>query len=649
MAASVAEKSLMKAKLRMLRLPAAATTLVLTLFLTACGGGGQASALSMAPNDIAQTAVVSSEMQAAPATELAAATDSEDGASKSTTRRKPSVTTYILSVSNTGSGTVHSSPTGITCGTDCSESYASGTAVTLTAVPASGYVFKGWGGYCAGTALSCSISMTAARSVTATFEASAPAPSPTTYMLSVAKSGSGTINSSPAGIACGADCSESYANGTAVTLTVAPAIGYAFKGWSGACTGTSTSCSVSMTAARSVTATFESTTPPVAGSIDEIVAAMPANSWKALPSTQMKDVCPAPYNSYACASTISAWSGGAYDESRDRMVIFGGGHSDSWYNNLFVFDLADMKWRRLTEMSAGATGSTPGDGWTDKRVESCGFYPKGVLSLPDSVMNGTYVAFDKCFVEPVLSQLDLQQPRSAHSYGGFFVDRLQDRYCHVGAAGYYPSSQTTSPVAVCYSPLTGLWSRMADKPAGIGGRGQTALDAAGHMWIVAAEQGKIGEYDPGTNAWKTYGNNNYDAGGGTDIDRKRNHLYVMYPKTDGSYSMRRWNIGMPTSLTTSPTYTEIPATGTPPASIGTRPGFVYVDARDQFFAWGGGRDVYTFNPATSVWSRLAAAGDDPGAQQQWGTYGRFRFSPSKGVFILVNDVNQNVFLYKPPA
>ena len=363
----------------------------------------------------------------------------------------------------------------------------------------------------------------------------------------------------------------------------------------------------------------------------------------------MKDVCPTPYHSGACAAVVSAWSGGAYDESRDRMVIFGGGHADSWYNNVFAFDLLEMKWQRLTEMSAGATGTTPAPGWSDKRIESCGFYPKDALTLPDSVMSGAYVAYDKCFVEPVLSQLNLQQPRSTHSYGGIFIDRLRDRYCHIGTAGYYPSSQIGSPVAVCFDPATGLWSRMADRPSGVGGRGQTALDSFGHVWSVAGEQGLIGEYDPLANSWKTYGYNNYDAGGGTDIDRKRNQLYVLFPKTGGGHSVRRWNLASPNSLNAAPTYTEIATGGAVPSNLGSRPGFVYADAPDRFFAWGGGRDIYTFDPATAEWKRFTATGDDPGLQQQWGTYGRFRYSPSRGVFVLVNSTTQNVFIYKPAS
>ncbi len=77
------------------------------------------------------------------------------------------------------------------------------------------------------------------------------------YQLSVSKAGtgSGTVTSSPAGINCGADCSENYTDGTSVTLSQSAAAGSTFAGWSGACSGTG-SCVVSMTQARSVTATF---------------------------------------------------------------------------------------------------------------------------------------------------------------------------------------------------------------------------------------------------------------------------------------------------------------------------------------------------------------------------------------------------------
>jgi uncharacterized repeat protein (TIGR02543 family) len=166
------------------------------------------------------------------------------------------LTTRQLTVSATN-GSVASSPTGISCGATCSANFLDGASVTLTETPATGYVFTGWSGDCAGSTTTCVVTMSAARNVTATF-----APSGTSYLLTVAKAGSGagTVTSSPAGINCGATCTHSYSSGTVVVLTAAPATGSTFAGWS-ACAGTGT-CSVTMSSAKNVTATFNVSPPP---------------------------------------------------------------------------------------------------------------------------------------------------------------------------------------------------------------------------------------------------------------------------------------------------------------------------------------------------------------------------------------------------
>lgn len=75
---------------------------------------------------------------------------------------------FSLQVSTNGPGLVTSSPAGINCGSDCSESYAVGTVVTLTATPKTDFRFQGWGGACSGTG-ACRLTVNVDESVTATF------------------------------------------------------------------------------------------------------------------------------------------------------------------------------------------------------------------------------------------------------------------------------------------------------------------------------------------------------------------------------------------------------------------------------------------------------------------------------------------------
>jgi hypothetical protein len=151
-----------------------------------------------------------------------------------------------LTVSVTGSGTVSSNPSGISCPSTCSHAFTGGSQVTLTASPAAGWAFSSWSGACSGSG-GCTVQMNAAASVTATFVQNAT--------LSVTVTGSGTVTSSPAGINCPSTCSANFTAGTQVTLTATPADGWGFSGWSGACSGVG-NCVVTMNAAQSVTATF---------------------------------------------------------------------------------------------------------------------------------------------------------------------------------------------------------------------------------------------------------------------------------------------------------------------------------------------------------------------------------------------------------
>jgi hypothetical protein len=80
---------------------------------------------------------------------------------------------------------------------------------------------------------------------------------PTTYLVNVLFAGPGSGTVTGAGGSCTSNCALSGANGSTVTLTAAPAAGAIFMGWSGSCTGTSPTCTLTMTSARTATARFE--------------------------------------------------------------------------------------------------------------------------------------------------------------------------------------------------------------------------------------------------------------------------------------------------------------------------------------------------------------------------------------------------------
>lgn len=88
--------------------------------------------------------------------------------------------------------------------------------------------------------------------------------------VALAGNGAGTVTSSPSGIDCGATCVGQFELGSTVTLTATPADGSTFTGWS-ACDGTGT-CPVTISEARTVTATFEAPAAPPLACVEEFPA-----------------------------------------------------------------------------------------------------------------------------------------------------------------------------------------------------------------------------------------------------------------------------------------------------------------------------------------------------------------------------------------
>ncbi|MDA0243290.1 MAG: hypothetical protein OT477_07725 [Chloroflexi bacterium] len=160
-----------------------------------------------------------------------------------------SVATAVFA--GTGHGRITSSPAGVDCTTTCATPFNVGQIVTLTAETTTAESnFVGWSGVCSGTG-TCFLELNTSETVTATFTLNQ-------YELAITKIGvgSGLVTSTPAGLNCGATCTADFDFGTEVTLTATADTGFAFRGWSGACSGVAPVCIVTVEEAQTVTANF---------------------------------------------------------------------------------------------------------------------------------------------------------------------------------------------------------------------------------------------------------------------------------------------------------------------------------------------------------------------------------------------------------
>jgi hypothetical protein len=161
----------------------------------------------------------------------------------------PVLRTLNLSVTGSGTGTIKPSPTGTIIDNALVSRYNNGTQVKLQADADAGSVFAGWGGNVPTgmeSANPLTVVMDRERTITARFER--------TVTLSVNVTGSGRVTVEP-------DL-DTYATGTAVTLTASPDDGFVFAGWSGDGSGSDTMLTLTLTDDTTVEAAFAVDTGP---------------------------------------------------------------------------------------------------------------------------------------------------------------------------------------------------------------------------------------------------------------------------------------------------------------------------------------------------------------------------------------------------
>lgn len=148
---------------------------------------------------------------------------------------------YSLSVTPTSGGTVNISPEATT--------YDSGSTVTLTAVPGSGYKFRSWGGDTVASGSTLTLKMVKDWTVTASFvDIDAKA----TFILTVNTTGAGVVEVDPK--------KAEYDSGTIVLLTPYVVDDEEFLRWEGALSGSATPAAIVMDANKTVKASFSGST-----------------------------------------------------------------------------------------------------------------------------------------------------------------------------------------------------------------------------------------------------------------------------------------------------------------------------------------------------------------------------------------------------
>jgi uncharacterized repeat protein (TIGR01451 family) len=358
-----------------------------------------------------------------------------------------------------------------------------------------------------------------------------------------------------------------------------------------------------------------------APSIAGIISDLPAGHWAEIPYSKLEMVFPVPepIGGTGARAVMDAWSGGAYDTKRNRLIIWGGGHNDYSGNELYVFDLNTLQWSRLTEPSTVVcVPPAPGD----------------TSSLP-------------CVDEPSGYYVD-GKPRARETFATVQYLASIDRFCAFGAFSMHRVGLSAKHID-CFNFDTLQWSAMADGY----GVGVAAVDpVTGMAYSHANNNGTfLTKFNPQTNTWTALGNmwTAPDWFAGTNmntvidpVNRKmlaigRNQVFVWdIDKPDASGYVKSYNV-----TTTGDT--------APVAALG--PGLDWDPVSQRVIAWIGGSAVYSLNTTTWVWTKIdPSAGNSaiPTAANPAGTWGRFRYMPAFNAFVGVNRTSENVFVYKLP-
>lgn len=317
--------------------------------------------------------------------------------------------------------------------------------------------------------------------------------------------------------------------------------------------------------------------------------------WYEIPNTAIGDVCQDGVNS--CGG-IFAWSGGVMDTLRNRLIVWGGGHSDYSGNEIYALNLSGTPFfERLTDSTAGGCSS-----------ESC----DGGLT-----------------------------PNSRHTYDGIeYMPNVDRMFVKGGSpAGVGWCASDCEPSTWTFDFATETWRGMSPTgPNPTSGFGDLSAYDPNTGRVFFGDLSDLYAYDYATDSYELVGSQDGNVGywGTAVIDPVRKKLVVLGGGESGIY-----DISGNGSYDRQPLVT----TGGDAIAEAGYPGLSYDPITDRIVAWAGGDTVYSLNLDTRVWTPTTFPGG-PGEQNGTGTYHRWSYVPALGVFVLVNSMTQNAFTFR---
>jgi hypothetical protein len=338
------------------------------------------------------------------------------------------------------------------------------------------------------------------------------------------------------------------------------------------------------------------------GPIEEL---LPGN-WYEIPRSAMMAVAPnpPPPGIEGPLAVFKLASGGAFDTKRDRLIVWGGGTAGYSGNEVYAFDLNTLAWERVTEPSRDVGG-----------YEKSGYYPDG-------------------------------KPRSRHTYDYIeYIPPPVDRFCSFGASTMYPAALPPVGNVDCLNFESRLWERKANAIVyGIGAF--SAYDpVTGRVWVHGAGGSYLASFDPRKNQWYPHGRLAIEERGiffepTAEIDPVRRKMVAI-----GDGTVLVWDLAQSGMIRAK----ELVTTGDTGILFSKSPGLAYDPVIKKFVAWSGGGDVFELDLDEARWSKHSPGPGNkvvPGPPTKRGTFGRFRYVPSKNVYVVVSDINENVFIYR---